>query len=63
MPYILTHFLTVADFPRQAITGKFTDQLLIKANGVDVAGAVMQPRELLFSWQGKMNEIAGRIPS
>ncbi|WP_438287239.1 hypothetical protein [Pantoea ananatis] len=59
---LLTRALTAANFPVQAVAGKFTDQLLIKANRADVTRTVVQPGKLLFTRQGQMGEVAQRIP-
>ena len=54
--------LGAADFPVQAVTGEFNDQLRPEADGADVTGAVVQRGELLPAGQGQIRQIAQRIP-
>ncbi|MCW0332784.1 hypothetical protein NB704_004173 [Pantoea ananatis] len=59
---LLSCALTAANFAVQAVAGKFTDQLLIEADGADVTRTVVQPGKLLFTRQGQMGEVAQFIP-
>jgi len=46
----------------QPVTGKFTHLLPVKADGADVAGAVMQPAQLLPVRQRQAGEVVQLIP-
>ena len=46
----------------QAVAGELGHQLLPKADGADVAGAVVQPGQLLLAGQRQAGQIAQGIP-
>ncbi len=55
------HPLAAFGFSVQAVAGEFANGLLIKADGADVGGAVMQPCQLLPAGQGEGGQVARSV--